>query len=42
MKIMVPIVRGLDVSNFLKDILRVPKFVIRWRMTSKHFSRVPK
>ena len=27
-KIGVPLAQGLDVSNFLKDIPRVPKFVL--------------
>ena len=30
------------ITNFLKDVLKVPKFVPRWGMTSTHFSRILK
>ena len=42
MEIGVPITRGLDVPNFLKDVPRVPKFVPEWRMTSNHFPKILK
>ena len=31
-----------DVPNFVKDVLWESKFVLRWGMTSNHFSRVSK
>ena len=31
-----------DVSNFVKNVPRVPKFISRKEMTSNHFSLVPK
>ena len=30
-----------DVPNFVKDVLWESKFVLRWGMTSNHFSRSP-
>ena len=36
------IARGLDVPNFLKDISRIPNYVLRWGTTSNPFLRVPK
>ena len=48
-KIRVPIAHELDVPNFVKgvpnfvnDVLRLPKSVSRWGMTSDHFPRVSK
>ena len=31
-----------DVSNFVKDMPRVPKFISRWRMTYNHYLMVLK
>ena len=33
----VPIAQQSNIPNFLKDVPRVPKFVLRWGMTSNHF-----
>ena len=41
-KIGVPLARGLDVSNFLKDVPRVPKSVLEYEMTSNHFPNILK
>ena len=41
-KIGVPLARGLDVSNFLKDVPRVPKSVLEYEMTSNYFPNIPK
>ena len=38
----VPIARGFDVTNFFKDVPKVPKSILRLEMTSIHFSRVLK
>ena len=31
-----------NVSKFLKDVPRVPKFISQWRMTSNHYLMVLK
>ena len=36
----VPLAQGLDVSNFLKDVPRVPKFVSEYETTSNHFPKI--
>ena len=41
-KIEVSIAQGLDVPNFLKDVPRVPRFVLIWGMTFNHYLRVLK
>ena len=33
----VPKAIGSDVSNFVKDVPSVPKYVLRWGSTPKHF-----
>ena len=38
----VPIAREFDVTNFFKDVPKVPKSILRLEMTSIHFSRVLK
>ena len=42
MKIGVLVAQGLDVPNFLKDVLKVPKSILRWKTTFNHFLRVSK
>ena len=37
-----PIAQLSNIPNFLKDISRVSKSVMRWGATSNHFLRVPK
>ena len=48
-KIKVSIAQGLDVpnifkdvSNFVNDVPKAPKFVLRWGMTSNHYLRILK
>ena len=41
-KIGVPLAQGLDVSNFLKDVPRVPKSVLEQGTTSNFFPNIPK
>ena len=41
-EIRVLVAQGLDVPNFVKDVPRVSKSIMRWGTTSNHFSRVPK
>ena len=48
-KIEVLVAQGLNVPNFMNDVLnfvndvpRVPKSVLRWRTTFNHFPRVSK
>ena len=38
----VPLAQGSDVTNFLKDVPRVPKSVPMWGTTSNHFPMVSK
>ena len=38
----VPLAQGLDVSNFLKNVPRVPKFVLKLGTITNHFSKIPK
>ena len=33
----VPIALGVDVPNFIKDVPRVSKCILRWGSTSNHF-----
>ena len=33
---------GMHIPIFLKDVLKVPKFIMGRKRTSNHFSRVPK
>ena len=39
-KIGVSLVQELDVSNFLKDVPRIPKSILKWGPTSNHFLRM--
>ena len=41
-KIGVLLAQGLKVSNFIKDVPRVPKSVLEWEMISNHFPNIPK
>ena len=38
----VPLAQGLDVSKFLKNVPRVPKFVLEYETTSNHFPKILK
>ena len=38
----VPLAQGFDVSNFLKDVPKVPKSVLEYEMTSNYFPNIPK
>ena len=40
-KIGVLLAQGLDVSNFIKDIPRVTKFVSEYGTISNHFPKIP-
>ena len=41
-KIGVMLAQGLDVSNFFKNVLKVPKSVLELRTTSNRFPKIPK
>ena len=41
-KLGVPLAQGLDVSNFLKNALRVPKSVSEYGTTSNYFPKILK
>ena len=41
-KMGVPLAQGFDVSNFLKDVLRVPKSISEEGMTFNHFPKILK
>ena len=41
-KIGVSLAQGLDASNFLNDVPRVPKSVSEYGTTSNHFPKIPK
>ena len=36
------VARGLDVSNFLKDVHRIPKSTLEWGTIFNHFAKVLK
>ena len=38
----VHLAQGFDVSNFVKDVPRVPKSVLELRTTSNRFPKIPK